>query len=322
MHDGEVTATTVLLTAANDRERAARSQAEQNEKDAQEQRAAAERERDRAEHNFKLARDAVDRYHTTVSENRLLKEPGLQPLRKELLGAAREFYERFRRERSGDPAVRADLARALFRLAAITNEIGSKSEALGLDREAERAELGEADRLSVRLREAHLTGGILQLAAPARLIQWREKGFEILGAIEVAEGFDKADNSVDQRSGRQEPELGIGEPVGEINENARVMMRGIKVQEADNIFGDLLGIKPGEVWLVRPDAYVSAVLSNPNKEQLADAVAVATQLRNPLDVPSPMSWRSAALSYWSSTHSTGASAVSDTIIRPLTCRRR
>jgi serine/threonine-protein kinase len=127
---------TVLLTAAKDRERTAREQAEQNEKDANEQRAAAERERDRAEHNFKLARDAVDRYHTTVSENRLLKEPGLQPLRKELLGAAREFYQRFRQERSGDPAVRADLARALFRLASITSEIGSKSEALGLDREA------------------------------------------------------------------------------------------------------------------------------------------------------------------------------------------
>ncbi|HKB37369.1 MAG TPA: serine/threonine-protein kinase [Gemmataceae bacterium] len=96
---------TVLLGAANDRERSARQVAQQQEQEAREQ-------RDKAEHNFKLARDAVDRFHTKVSENRLLNEPGFQPLRKELLETAMEFYERFVRERAGDPAVLADQAPA------------------------------------------------------------------------------------------------------------------------------------------------------------------------------------------------------------------
>src|SRR5262249_44312055 len=47
---------TVLLGAANDRERSARQVAQQQEQEAREQ-------RDKAEHNFKLARDAVDRFH-------------------------------------------------------------------------------------------------------------------------------------------------------------------------------------------------------------------------------------------------------------------
>ena len=35
--------------------------------------------------NLQLAREAIEEYLTKVSESRLLEEPGLQPLRKELL---------------------------------------------------------------------------------------------------------------------------------------------------------------------------------------------------------------------------------------------
>jgi serine/threonine-protein kinase len=129
-------AATVLLQAAADRERAAREQAQEKEQEAREQRDEAKAQRDRAENNFKLARDAVDRYHTRISEDRLLKEPGLQPLRKELLETALEFYDRFVKERKEDPSVQADLARALGRVAAITDEIGSKSKAIEKCQEA------------------------------------------------------------------------------------------------------------------------------------------------------------------------------------------
>jgi hypothetical protein len=54
-----------------------------------------DRERDRAKENFQLALDAVERFHTQVSEERLLQEPGMQPLRKELLETARKFYTGF-----------------------------------------------------------------------------------------------------------------------------------------------------------------------------------------------------------------------------------
>jgi serine/threonine-protein kinase len=104
-----------LLAAARDRERTARAKAEEN---------------------FRLARDAVDRYHVQVSQTKLLGTPGMQGLRKELLATARDFYQRFVDERADDPALRADLGHAVMRLGSITAEIDSKTRAI---RDYERA---------------------------------------------------------------------------------------------------------------------------------------------------------------------------------------
>ena len=87
--------------------------------------------RRKAESSFRQAQAAVDRYLSEVSENRLLNVPGLQPLRKELLVAARSFYEDFVNERGDDPSVRTDLGAAYVNLARITGETGSRLEAIG-----------------------------------------------------------------------------------------------------------------------------------------------------------------------------------------------
>jgi serine/threonine-protein kinase len=88
------------------------------------------RERSKAEANFRQARAAVDRYFTTVSESRLLDVPGLQPLRKELLDAAQEYYRDFLLKRGDDPSVRAEAAAASFRVGWIDRAIGRSDEAL------------------------------------------------------------------------------------------------------------------------------------------------------------------------------------------------
>jgi eukaryotic-like serine/threonine-protein kinase len=74
------------------------------------------------------ARRAVDQFFTRVGEERLLNQPGLHPLRKELLQDAGRFYEEFLVERAGDPSLRAELAGAQGRLARITSEVGSYAE--------------------------------------------------------------------------------------------------------------------------------------------------------------------------------------------------
>ncbi len=89
-------------------------------------------QRRQAEAHYQLAREAVDRYYTTVSESKLLKVPGLQPLRRELLQTARAFYEDFVARRGDDATARAELARALCRLADITREIDSATQAVAL----------------------------------------------------------------------------------------------------------------------------------------------------------------------------------------------
>ena len=89
-----------------------------------------------AEQRFQLNREAVDRYFTEVSEGDLLDEPGLQPLREKLLKLAKDYYARFVEERRNDPAVRADLARSLGRLARISADLKDPREAIGLHLQA------------------------------------------------------------------------------------------------------------------------------------------------------------------------------------------
>jgi serine/threonine protein kinase/tetratricopeptide (TPR) repeat protein len=81
-------------------------------------------ERDRAEASFRMARDAVDRLFTQVSQSPKLKAQGMERFRKDLLLDARGFYERFVREQFDAPGVRHDLALAHHRLAEIDRELG------------------------------------------------------------------------------------------------------------------------------------------------------------------------------------------------------
>ena len=74
---------------------------------------------------------------TEVSENTLLDQPGMQPLRKDLLLRARHYYQRFLAKREGDAALRDELAAAHFRIGLITEEIDSPAEALASFHRAE-----------------------------------------------------------------------------------------------------------------------------------------------------------------------------------------
>lgn len=85
-----------------------------------------------SEESRRQAMAAVDDLFTQVSENTLLNKPGLQPLRKELLGRALSYYQRFLEQRQGDPRVQDELASAHFRIGLITEAIESTDQALPL----------------------------------------------------------------------------------------------------------------------------------------------------------------------------------------------
>ena len=89
----------------------------------------AAQQRDLARANFQKAHQAVDTYLTEVSEDQLLDQPGLQPLRSKLLKSALQYYQAFVEERGADPSLQRDLAEAYRRVGSITSEIGSKDEA-------------------------------------------------------------------------------------------------------------------------------------------------------------------------------------------------
>jgi serine/threonine-protein kinase len=84
----------------------------------------AERERDRADGNFQLAKEAVEQTITRVAENPRLKLGDFHDLRKTLLASAVPFYERFVQQVSDDPGLEAERGKAYDRLALVRKEMG------------------------------------------------------------------------------------------------------------------------------------------------------------------------------------------------------
>jgi serine/threonine-protein kinase len=86
-------------------------------------------QRDRADSNLRLARDAVDKTVTKIASNPLLKQANFHQLRHGLLESMVPFYEQFVKQRQHDSELEAERGRALASLAYLRNEMGEKEKA-------------------------------------------------------------------------------------------------------------------------------------------------------------------------------------------------
>jgi serine/threonine-protein kinase len=111
-----------------------------------------EQQRQRAEANFVLARDAVDRMLTEVAEVDLADVPQMQSVRKTLLERAQRFYQTFLEQKQSDPALRFEADRAEIRLGRIAELLGDYAQAeqaygRGIAGLSARLERGPQDRV-------------------------------------------------------------------------------------------------------------------------------------------------------------------------------
>ncbi len=90
----------------------------------------AEAARKQDEETARLARGAIDRFFTRVSEYELLDQPGMQPLRQDLLRDAIDYYRQFLARRGSDPLIPDELAMTHFRVGRITELVESAEKAL------------------------------------------------------------------------------------------------------------------------------------------------------------------------------------------------
>jgi serine/threonine protein kinase len=116
----------------------------------------AEASRKKAQARFDLAREAIERFYTGASEDVLLKEPQLKPLREKLLGSSLEFYKKLQAslEAEKGEAQGAELAAAYERVGDITGEIGTYPAAI----EA----LSQAGAIRLRLADQQPSNASLQ----------------------------------------------------------------------------------------------------------------------------------------------------------------
>ncbi len=87
-------------------------------------------ERDTAEHNFRLARRAVDECFLLATEDPLLQQEKMRGVRRLLLQKALPFYEGFQTRKPDSADIASEIGNNHFRVARITSEIGRKSVAI------------------------------------------------------------------------------------------------------------------------------------------------------------------------------------------------
>jgi serine/threonine protein kinase/tetratricopeptide (TPR) repeat protein len=108
---------------------AAERKALENEAQASRERDEAVAQRQRADLNYQLARQAVENYLSKVTDNERLKEADLHAMRKELLESALPFYEKFAQQEGDDPEQAAERGRAFYRLAQVCDLLGEDEKA-------------------------------------------------------------------------------------------------------------------------------------------------------------------------------------------------
>ena len=126
------------LTAANERETKANADLRESNRQKDAANAVLAEANARVQARFELAREAIRAFQSGVSEDEMLKEDRLKPLRDKLLRSAVGFYERLEVLLQGqsDRASRAILAQSYTEVGWLIGRIGIQTEALAAYRKA------------------------------------------------------------------------------------------------------------------------------------------------------------------------------------------
>jgi eukaryotic-like serine/threonine-protein kinase len=90
----------------------------------------ARNERDQTEKSLRQARQAVDQIFTSISEDRLLEQPAMHPLRQAVLMDAQRYYDDYLNQQITNPQSLAEQATVQTHLAKISSLLGSKAKSI------------------------------------------------------------------------------------------------------------------------------------------------------------------------------------------------
>ncbi len=127
----------------------------------------------RAQESFQMARAAVDRYFTQVSEETLLNQPGLQTLRRDLLLDALTYYESFAKQHETDQELQGDVAKSSYNIGRIHEELGQTDQSLESYRQATKAQRAQ---LTTRPNDVSLMEGLSDTLNATGRVKHASKG--------------------------------------------------------------------------------------------------------------------------------------------------
>jgi serine/threonine-protein kinase len=238
----------------------------------------------RVEQRYTLALEAIKTFHTGVSEDVLLKNDNLKPLRDRLLKDAARFYERLGGQLSGQPdrPSRRALGHALTEMAGLAAKIGAMEQAIAGYRQALAVRRGLAEEVDAdREAKAEVPRSLIDLGVA---LSGSGRTDEARASFEEArtllEGRTSADLTVTQFQGdlaRCDYELGLLlENTGKRKESMESLQAGLE------IFQRLADANPGviefQVGLAKTRRIVGFYLYEFGKPKEAMAVYQAGRL--------------------------------------------
>src|SRR5262249_22356562 len=99
-----------------------------------------------AQAKFRQAREVLDRFGARVNQGLATEVPGAEAVRKQLLAEMLPYYRQFASEAADDPTLQADLALTYTKIAELSEQLGSLTDA----REAYQIALTIFEKLSQR----------------------------------------------------------------------------------------------------------------------------------------------------------------------------
>ena len=176
-------ASVIIVARERDQARAAEARHDELRQLAESQRKDAERDRQQADANFKLARDAVDRIFRTAAYE-LDGLPVEATIRESLLNDVLEYYQQFLQQESTNKTVRFDLATAFEHVGRIQHQLGN-------DDEAEQA-IAQAAELLRQLVEDHPGHPEYPAKMAELLVRKSHICLERLGCCQLTRGLENS----------------------------------------------------------------------------------------------------------------------------------
>ncbi len=192
-------------------------------------------QRDRAEANYRLARDAVDRMLAEVGSKTLADVPQAEPVRRALLEEALRFYQEFLKQRSDEPALRRELGRAYRSIGEVNSLLGRHAQAdeACLQSIAILGDLSsstpEDSELKVELAKAHYRRG--------NVLHYQDRDAEAIREFRLALALWRAVPPVEARAAEI-----LKDQTGAQNNLGVVLMSAGQLAEAETAFREVIDL--------------------------------------------------------------------------------
>lgn len=198
-----------------------------------------------SEASFREALGVINAFTTRVSEETLLNQPGMQPLRRDLLELALQHYRHMLEQRRSDPALQDEMAATYFRIGLITSLLESPARAVPFYQQAIDMQRKLLDRARGAARIAALANSLNALATAYFLLGELESAHTSFEqAFQLRQELSRLDpNNTEYRRVLANTHMNLGLVLDELGQIDEALQQ---INAAQQLRKQILEINPGD----------------------------------------------------------------------------